>query len=199
MGFPIRKSADQSLFAAPHGLSQRTTSFVACACQGIHRTPLRHLITLIIHARRWVKRLGVKPPNQTGRTRQTRNPLRQKNELRGRPRPPLEKAGKALRKTSVTRVTRADGQERAKTPVDRQDPSSLHDVSKPAQVPKHLRKLFPSIDDHIRAIGNRRPAEPVPRTGGARRDRTDDLLLAKQALSQLSYTPESETGGSGWI
>ena len=26
--------------------------------------------------------------------------------------------------------------------------------------------------------------------GGARRDRTDDLLLAKQALSQLSYGPE---------
>jgi hypothetical protein len=27
--------------------------------------------------------------------------------------------------------------------------------------------------------------------GGARRDRTDDLLLAKQALSQLSYGPYS--------
>ena len=25
--------------------------------------------------------------------------------------------------------------------------------------------------------------------GGAERDRTDDLLLAKQALSQLSYSP----------
>jgi hypothetical protein len=32
-------------------------------------------------------------------------------------------------------------------------------------------------------IGRRSPA------GGARRDRTDDLLLAKQALSQLSYGP----------
>jgi hypothetical protein len=27
------------------------------------------------------------------------------------------------------------------------------------------------------------------RYGGGERDRTDDLLLAKQALSQLSYTP----------
>ena len=27
------------------------------------------------------------------------------------------------------------------------------------------------------------------KVGGARRDRTDDLLLAKQALSQLSYAP----------
>jgi hypothetical protein len=51
VGFPIRKSADQSLFAAPHGLSQRITSFIACACQGIHRTPLLHLIALIIDAR----------------------------------------------------------------------------------------------------------------------------------------------------
>jgi len=32
--------------------------------------------------------------------------------------------------------------------------------------------------------------EPIGITaGGARRDRTDDLLLAKQALSQLSYGP----------
>ena len=30
--------------------------------------------------------------------------------------------------------------------------------------------------------------------GGARRDRTDDLLLAKQALSQLSYGPEWAAG-----
>ncbi len=28
-----------------------------------------------------------------------------------------------------------------------------------------------------------------PHIGGGERDRTDDLLLAKQVLSQLSYTP----------
>jgi hypothetical protein len=80
------------------------------------------------------------------KTRQTRDPLRQKNELRGRPIPPLEKAGQALRKTSVTRVTRADGQERAKTPVDRQDPSSLHDVrqtGKGAEAPSQTFSLNP--------------------------------------------------------
>ena len=52
VGFPIRKSSDQSSFAAPQGLSQRTTSFIASQRQGIHRTPLRHLITLMIDARR---------------------------------------------------------------------------------------------------------------------------------------------------
>jgi hypothetical protein len=30
----------------------------------------------------------------------------------------------------------------------------------------------------------------APIDGGAERDRTDDLLLAKQALSHLSYSPE---------
>ena len=37
--------------------------------------------------------------------------------------------------------------------------------------------------------------------GGARRDRTDDLLLAKQALSQLSYGPAvryPSKGGKWW-
>ena len=44
------------------------------------------------------------------------------------------------------------------------------------------------------ARNNLLPDEPMEGrhgdpTGGARRDRTDDLLLAKQALSQLSYGP----------
>ena len=40
VGFPIRKSPDQSLLAAPRGLSQLATSFVVFWRQGIHRTPL---------------------------------------------------------------------------------------------------------------------------------------------------------------
>ena len=40
-GFPIRKSWDHSFFAAPPGLSQLSTSFIASLCQGIHRAPLR--------------------------------------------------------------------------------------------------------------------------------------------------------------
>ena len=34
--------------------------------------------------------------------------------------------------------------------------------------------------------------------GGARRDRTDDLLLAKQALSQLSYGP-APVSEESWV
>ncbi len=39
VGFPIRKSADQSLLAAPRSLSQPVTSFIACHRQGIHLMP----------------------------------------------------------------------------------------------------------------------------------------------------------------
>ena len=48
-GCPIRKFTDQSLFAAPRNLSQRTTSFIASQCQGIHQMLLVRLITLIIN------------------------------------------------------------------------------------------------------------------------------------------------------
>ena len=37
---------------------------------------------------------------------------------------------------------------------------------------------------------------PAKRPGGARRDRTDDLMLAKHALSQLSYGPSGPAGGA---
>ena len=40
------------------------------------------------------------------------------------------------------------------------------------------------------------------RLGGAKEDRTPDLLRARQALSQLSYGPDADSesaGGSGWI
>jgi hypothetical protein len=33
--------------------------------------------------------------------------------------------------------------------------------------------------------------QPTHINGGGERDRTDDPLLAKQVLSQLSYTPEN--------
>ena len=45
---------DQRFFAAPHGFSQLSTSFIAIACLGIHRTPLLTFpcmaCTRIVHA-----------------------------------------------------------------------------------------------------------------------------------------------------
>src|SRR5215467_1929894 len=76
------------------------------------------------------------------------------------------------------------------------------DVDRPRLAPRRLFRIDPlfTMSDNARAW--RLPAEAGKtrgarkrfsfRTsgdpaGGARRDRTDDLLLAKQALSQLSY------------
>ena len=50
---------------------------------------------------------------------------------------------------------------------------------------------------HLVPCSATRSLKPIPgRLGGGERNRTDDLLLAKQALSQLSYTP-SKNGGPG--
>src|ERR1700722_11083432 len=71
--------------------------------------------------------------------------------------------------------------------MERLDQSSLHDVRQHARRGRSLRRAnsFFSTNEI---------AEP---SGGARRDRTDDLLLAKQALSQLSYGPAPV--GDEWL
>ncbi len=40
LGFPIRKSTDQSLLATPRSISELTPSFIGSWRQGIHRMPL---------------------------------------------------------------------------------------------------------------------------------------------------------------
>ena len=60
--------------------------------------------------------------------------------------------------------------------------SPLHDVRQHARF----------VDDEACGMAftdEQKPGVLHARSGGARRDRTDDLLLAKQALSQLSYGP----------
>jgi hypothetical protein len=88
----------------------------------------------------------------------------------------------------------------------------------PERNPNLLRMPMPQITCQNPAAGTQRPGTQRPGTqrpgtqrpgsqrpepisdlrhpiGGGERDRTDDLLLAKQALSQLSYTPAPEIGG----
>ena len=48
-----------------------------------------------------------------------------------------------------------------------------------------------------RSGGAQPSARPDAKSGGGERNRTVDLLLAKPALSQLSYTPVSEVSGQG--
>ena len=71
----------------------------------------------------------------------------------------------------------------------------------PERNPNLLRMPMPQITGRRSHVRTQRPEPSGPRSdlrhpiGGGERDRTDDLLLAKQALSQLSYTPAPEIGG----
>ena len=60
---------------------------------------------------------------------------------------------------------------------------ALHPIHNVKQ-PKNKRRLTPPTHSQCPSF-----SRSQWRTGGAERDRTDDLLLAKQALSQLSYGP----------
>jgi hypothetical protein len=51
-------------------------------------------------------------------------------------------------------------------------------------IPSNNHQLFPAILPKIKRL-----SPQWLNFGGAERDRTDDLLLARQALSQLSYSP----------
>ena len=119
MGFPIRKSTDQRVFAPPRSLSQRITSFIACACQGIHQLPLRHLIVLIANAPRPEGRAGLESGSQEidATASLTLPPSRGDGwqKTRPSPRPEFRQGKTGLRKTSchheepgpsATRVTR---------------------------------------------------------------------------------------------
>ena len=157
MGFPIRKSADQRLFAPPHGLSQRTTSFIASQRQGIHRIPLRHLIALIIDAHRSAAAAGSKPGMASIEKTIC---FKHIQECRGQ----------------ATFTAGCSNASNKRSP--RLDMFPFHDVRQQGARP------WPRQTLHSRN-------EQAP-PGGARRDRTDDLMLAKHALSQLSYDPEAE-------
>ena len=70
------------------------------------------------------------------------------------------------------------------------------------QTPKALSRICMEQAERPSHRGDKRSiAEPdncEPYNGGARRDRTDDLLLAKQALSQLSYGPRYPMTSDIW-
>jgi hypothetical protein len=196
VGFPIRKSADQSSFAAPRGLSQRSTSFIASQRQGIHQMPLRHLIALIINAhpsRRWSAASCV-----LENTSSQRRTMIRKTSLLHKIEPTAMRSSVADIDISRSRSRGKYGRER----VARDDTVTRHTridllftMSDNTNAARRCRRRSNSVS-HERAFYSQpfvgsRPSATFDRkpSGGARRDRTDDLLLAKQALSQLSYGP----------
>ena len=170
MGCPIRISTDQSLLAAPHGFSQRATSFVASWCQGIHRMPLSRS----------------RPPHTH---RNHPHPIQDTDENQARPAIPNTLC---LLSTLLSASPRSSGQ----------TPNHGHEQKR-----TNLFTLTKNIALHRPHPAGCRPISrlshdnhPPPQhastpTGGGGRNRTDDPLLAKQVLCQLSYAP---VGGARW-
>ena len=75
---------------------------------------------------------------------------------------------------------------------------SLHDVRQHA-TSRHFIRSTIRLSEFVFFFGRvfLRQVDRIT-AGGARRDRTDDLLLAKQALSQLSYGPAPVTAELGY-
>ena len=179
MGFPIRKSADQSSFAAPRGLSQRTTSFIASQRQGIHQMPLRHLIALIVDAH----------PSAEGHSHE-RSLARANRDRRFQ----IEKTSLLRKSSEDVGVVRGRQQRRLRAIECSEEKRHPRGLPRTEVRMICLFTMSYSLNFPPRRLtdgsGTRTSlGRAAPRSGGARRNRTDDLLLAKQALSQLSYGP----------
>ena len=166
VGCPIRKSTDQSLLAAPHGLSQRAASFIASQCQGIHQMPFRRLIST----------------NDYDATRR-RKPTR----LPSSPHASGKDASHDPTDAYPCRTTALSGHPRSLILFTCQRSHtrpggylcSLADTCSPGSIGRvTVRHCTPP--------------------GGGGRDRTDDLMLAKHALSQLSYAPTEKDQDDQW-
>jgi hypothetical protein len=173
VGCPIRKSSDQSSFAAPQGLSQRTTSFIASQRQGIHRTPLWHLIALMIdiHPSRNAEQADMSERPLCLPNTPSSSPLRRYAGTPRRGKTPGRTYQKSIQKNAFP----LHNDKEPRNPL----PSSLSGTGR--------RRKTSCFDKRTRKTA--RPPASHLKNGGARRDRTDDLLNANQALSQLSYGP----------
>jgi hypothetical protein len=173
VGCPIRRSRDQRSLASPPGFSQRATSFIASQCQGIHQMPFSAL----------------------ERHTQRQESHRVKPKLHRRT---CHQSGKTLRR-HFGRIRQSKGKTPSTRRFRRGHNSLLHNCPStnagPALLDRgpllgHGKTVYPTA---YRRASAGRPVKLRFDRGGGERNRTVDLLLAKQALSQLSYTPVQKT------
>ena len=171
VGCPIRRSRDHRSLASPPGFSQRATSFIASQCQGIHQMPF----------------FACSPVSPTEETAP----------------PPRTGSNPAFAGASHAPAVSHEDTSRTDPVLEQRGPVRLGHIinalftlqSTPApRSPAALVLCFPERPARwqgclaaLRGTCSRRSQSFAG--GGGERTRTDDLLLAKQALSQLSYTP----------
>ena len=206
VGCPIRRSRDQRSLASPPGFSQRAASFIASQCQGIHQMPFFRARSQRTPVPRMIQGSPARraPPGKPPRTGASPTLSRQRgNPARGR----------------SHEDTSSDGASHRFAPHRATAPQDSEPMPRPVRL-GHIHKSASPFNQHQpRNPGRRRGTCPPGRSGtgtkpgllrassdlrhpiagvgasGGERDRTDDLLLAKQALSQLSYTPRRTEDG----
>jgi hypothetical protein len=180
VGFPIRKSGGQRLLTPHPGLSQRATSFIACMRQGIHELPLPH--ACLQHLRAHTTNISAEAEPFDGTLhacRRSVQPTRHSAERHS-----VRDDNLSLVKTRMHGPARRHSPEAARYAQDRHLAASILRTHSQCQRGPH------------KATQNLTFAHEEPMSssnwincsgaGGAYRDRTDDLMLAKQPLSQLS-------------
>ena len=205
-GCPIRKSSDQSLLAAPRGLSQRATSFIASRRQGIHQMPFSH------------------SPRPSGKSRCQRTEIRGQMSERHRTcdrchrQPPTNRGKTSIPMLGTAiRPPKREGRATAPMPVSRPPgdkpraagcTSPPYDVTCKRKVAAtaategliHRRQMSPSSILH-RTRSSASPQGQGPRgkqrpglVGPGRLERPTSRLSGVRS-NQLSYGPRSETRG----
>ena len=175
------------MFAPPHSLSQRTTSFIASQRQGIHRIPLLHLIALIIdihHPRAPSAELTRKSSQANPRQGYDRKDQFCFKHVR-------ERAVRRRSRLVCSQPENPHGSSGATghTHFSRCQRSCAHRLKQARSCHMDEKITRPDASSEPPVVSGAGNSVDDPRSGGARRDRTDDLMLAKHALSQLSYGP----------
>ena len=212
MGCPIRTPRDQSLLAAHPGFSQRATSFIASWRQGIHQMPFSHS-NPTLHRNNattcHITPIKIRPNHYTQTPLNTAMPIT---------RAPLARDDRSD-KHANTRRTSEPTQTKPPQPryPDQASPELSYAPRDAPEPDSHIQRPTPTPNTHAPPISGHahirrrtsypprhkpnatkpkppsRPPYPArsqtaPKPGDDR-DRTDDPLLAKQVLSQLSYAP----------
>jgi hypothetical protein len=215
VGCPIRKCPDQSLLAAPRTLSQRATSFIASQCQGIHQMPFLTLDRRLFSAPRAGttplapfrdKRRGschatLPQSKMLLRSEQLSHPALQKAVTRR----PSSPTANPFGSTSVTNPLHHVQHPRPGEPEPHSLGLSAQSGKKTKGRARRSAKETARRNPISAMISNPCCDHPLryfaathcdtsqrPQSGGGERNRTDDLMLAKHALSQLSYAPHQE-------
>ena len=190
VGCPIRTPRDQRLLAAPPRFSQRATSFFASWRQGIHQMPFSYskpVIPLTEYdqaSHRTHPTPSIKPRCQfgPGSAGQTGPIIHTHTHTSSHPRarhstPTLDTNSRITPKTASRRVA-------LPTPAGATEPDSQSTMN----TTNPNQRLRSDLEPRSKPNQTHTPANAPCHGDG--RVRTDDPLLAKQVLSQLSYAPK---------